>query len=112
MCFALYSALWETHKLLQLYTRLSYSGNFKEVSKKKHPITLSNVCEMYLQFVAVVKNFASDILIGLGCNETIVYKMWHFFKATSGLQFKEICRMKLHANILSLFSQMMMYLLK
>lgn len=73
---------------------------------------LSDVCVLYQQFLSSVKNLTSDILIGLGCNEIIVYKLWRFFKDATGLEFKVIVANKMYASILSLVSHMMLYMLQ
>ena len=89
-----------------------YSGNAKKHSLKMKRPFLSSVCEMYLLILLTVKNFVSDILIGLGCNDTVVFKIWCFFKDTTMLDFEEIFGTKSYILILSLLSQMMLYMLK
>ncbi|CAI8017080.1 Ubiquitin-protein ligase E3B [Geodia barretti] len=86
-------------------------GNAKKHSLKMKRPFLSSVCEMYLLILLTVKNFVSDILIGLGCNDTVVFKIWCFFKDTTMLDFEEIFGTKSYILILSLLSQMMLYML-
>ena len=72
---------------------------------------ITSVCEMYLEFLSLFHHLSSDILIGLGCNEAIVFKMWCFLRERSKLHVKNIFGVQSNQNILSLFSQMMLYML-
>ena len=67
---------------------------------------------MYLQFISIMRNLSFDILIGLGCNEVVVFKVWCFFKRHTGLELKKVFGVKVYTNILSLFCQMMLNMLK
>jgi ubiquitin-protein ligase E3 B len=89
------------------------SAKWKESSKVKEPSFLikSYVCEMYLQFLSIMETLRVDILIGLGCNEEAIFKMWSFFKDMTRLRLKEIVEIPLNHNILSLFTQTMLYML-
>ena len=88
-------------------------GNISRKLRKEDSalFTLTSVCEMYLHFISIMKNHTLDILIGLGCNEIVVLKIWCFFKDATALDVKEVLRVKMHTTILSLFSQMMLYML-
>ena len=86
-----------------------FAGKYSLNTKQQF---LSYVCEMYLQFLSIMKNSMSDILIGLGCNDTVVFKIWCFFKETTMLDIKKILGMKSYISVLSLLSQMMLYMLK
>lgn len=108
-----------THKNIQNYMNLSISplsGN----SRRPELLQISQscidqinrVCEMYLQLLSLIAHLSSDILIGLGCNEAIMYKMWCLFRETTKLQIKIIIGVESRlSNVLSLFSQMMLYML-
>ena len=70
------------------------------------------VCEVYLQVLSIMGNVSSDILIGFGCNQAVVYKMWCFFREITKLNIKMIVGMESGlVSILSLFCQMMLYIL-
>ena len=73
---------------------------------------LNRICEVYLQFLSVMNHISSDILIGLGCNQAVVYKMWCFIREATKLHVKMIVGVESSpVNILSLFCQMMLYML-
>ena len=73
---------------------------------------INSVCEMYLQLLSLIAHLSSEILIGLGCNEAIMYKMWCLFRETTKLQIKMIIGVESRlSNVFSLFCQMMLYML-
>jgi hypothetical protein len=73
---------------------------------------LNHICEVYLLFLSIMSNISSDILIGLGCNQVVVYKIWCFLREATKLHVKMIVGAESSpVNILSLFCQMMLYML-
>ena len=103
------------HKLF-LFLEKSKVWNFK--GNQQHLLSQSCinevglVCEVYLQFLSAMSQLSLDILMGLGCNQPVIYQMWCFLREKSRLQVKMIIGGEpILALVLSLFCQMMLYLL-
>ena len=98
-----------------------YAGKSKMLLIKKQPSAhieqscikeIGMTCEMYLQCLDTVAQLSSDILIGLGCNEALVCKMWNFLKHSSGLQVQKFASSNSSLSpVLALFSQIFQYML-
>ena len=75
----------------------------------------SQACIMYNKCLQSLTQIATDILIGLGCNETLVTKMWYFVKGVLGLSpdrlFQTIEAGQHLTSIVTLFCQITEYLL-
>ena len=51
---------------------------------------VSQVCSMYSQCVKSLTQITVDILIGLGCNGSLVPKLWHFIWLSVGLNVEKL----------------------
>lgn len=72
---------------------------------------------MYNQCLQTLTQTASDILVGLGCNEVLVSKMWYFVRGTLGLDADKVVQTlssgAVHSlgAVLTLFCQIAQYLI-